>query len=85
VPDGAGATIDGCRWAGGQLEAWGTLTSYVEDDFWSVDVYWLQNDREIASAEGDFIDFELPGTQPWRLAVPAPVEPLDLRCAIEIF
>jgi hypothetical protein len=89
VPVGVSATIDGCRWLAGQLEAWGTITNHEEDGSWLVDtVYWLQNDREIASADGEdwLLDEALPGqTAPWRFAVPAPIEPLDLRCAIEIF
>jgi hypothetical protein len=90
LPPAAGATssLEGCEWSpvnGGELQAWGTLTSYVEDDSFTVEVIWLQNDRELDSLESDFIDFELPGIRPWRLVVPAPLEPLDVRCAVEIF
>jgi hypothetical protein len=81
----AGATIDSCLWSpsnGGELQASGTITGTAEDDLWGVEVYWLQNDRELDS-QYEIYDFATAGqTVPWRLTVEAPLSPLDLRCAI---
>jgi hypothetical protein len=80
-----GATIDSCFWTqdgGGQLVATGTITSALEDDLWGLEVYWLQNDRELDS-QYEIYDFEAAGqTVPWRLTIEAPLAPADLRCEI---
>ena len=80
-----GATVDSCTWSsvnGGELQATGTITSTAEDDLWGVEVYWLQNDRELDS-QYEIYEFTAAGqTVPWRLTIEAPLPPLDLRCAI---
>jgi hypothetical protein len=84
---GATATLAGCVWEpanGGELQAWGTVTSFEEDGLFGVNVHWLQNDREL-DWDFDSYDFGPPGqTLPWRLTVPFPVQPLDLRCVIYV-
>jgi hypothetical protein len=80
-----GVTLDSCFWTqdgGGQLVATGTITSALEDDLWGLEVYWLQNDRELDS-QYEIYDFEAAGqTVPWRLTIEAPLAPADLRCEI---
>jgi hypothetical protein len=80
-----GVTLDSCFWTqdgGGQLVATGTITSTLDDDLWGVEVYWLQNDRELDS-QYEIYDFEAAGqTVPWRLTIEAPLAPADLRCEI---
>jgi hypothetical protein len=81
----ASMTLAGCVWEpvnGGELQAWGTITSYEEDGSWFANVVWLQNDREL-DEQFELFDFGPPGqTLPWRLTVPAPLQPLDLRCEV---
>lgn len=88
LPAGIGAQLTSCSWNaanGGELEASGTITASPEtDDSWFVDVYWLQNERELDS---QFELFEIaPGeTKPWRLTAQAPLPPAEpFRCALEI-
>lgn len=87
LPAGVGATLDSCNWSsanGGELQSTGTISATPEtDDVWFVDVYWLQNNRELDS-QTEVIELD-PGTsQAWRLTISAPLPPLDLRCALEI-
>jgi hypothetical protein len=87
LPAGISASLPACTWSpdhGGELQASGTISSTPgTNDFWLVEVFWLQNDRELES-QSNF--YELPPGQAttWRLTVAAPVPPLDLRCALEV-
>jgi hypothetical protein len=87
LPFGVSASLPTCTWSpehGGELQASGTISSTPgTNDFWLVEVFWLQNDRELES-QSDF--YPLPPGQgtAWRLTVAAPVPPLDLRCALEV-
>jgi hypothetical protein len=90
VPTAAGvsATVEACSWSpdnGGELQASGTLRSAPDaDDFWIVEVYWLQNDRELDS-QSDFFDLAPGASIPWRLTLPAPLPPAEpFRCALEV-
>jgi hypothetical protein len=87
LPRGVNATIDTCTWspaAGGELQASGAIASEPgNDDFWVIEVFWLQNDRELDS-QADLFEVPPGRTTAWRLTVEAPVPPADLRCALEV-
>jgi hypothetical protein len=92
LPAGVRATLDLCTWSpvnGGELQAAGTITWLgPEEDSWDVDVYWLQNDRELDTDWTDVTIDMLPGqTSPWRVTINGhPDPPADpFRCAIEVF
>lgn len=89
MPAGMSAQLTTCAWDaanGGELQASGTLTASpaTEDDSWWVDVFWLQNDREL---DDQFKLYEVAAGQTvsWRLTAQAPLPPAEpFRCALEV-
>ncbi len=88
MPAGMSAQLTTCAWDaanGGELQAAGTVTASPEtDDSWFVDVYWLQNDRELDTTF-DLLDIAPGETKPWRMTAQAPLPPAEpFRCALEV-
>jgi hypothetical protein len=81
------ATIDTCTWSpddGGELQASGAIASEPgNDDFWLIEVFWLQNERELES-QADLFAVPPGQTTTWALTVEASVPPADLHCALEV-